>query len=1046
MIDICEMGVVSSLAGGGTGRRALRGARAVVASLAALLPILLLSAPASAQRPVRPSLVDSFRLGTGGDTLCQVQRVGVDPRAPGLFDRAYSIVCRDAAAPIGRLYAVRTDGGRAEARIAAGRADVGQCAPADAVTLTDVGTVVTQRCLAMNTLPFDVLSVSRGNTLFVAEGLAGYRSALELGLRTLVADRLVPGSISIALTGAGDARSFARAQAGSLDPALALAEGYRRNNAGNYAEASEFFDTLLQRSAAGQPATTDARDEYLINRALQLSDLGNYDQADALFAAAVERPDDPVSVRQHRNYRAIDLINRGEDDKALALLDRPIVMARAPVASNTIDPATARALNEAAPLATRLGIGRGELTPAERVVVLDAQTATLRGGILRAHGRKAEAAAALTAAATALEQLREGRVASVARLQAQVYTEQAALAESGGDQAEAERLLRLARAKIAGEYPASIALDAADARLAAYFARRGRTSEALDLFRSVTRSIGARGGASGIADLLQPYIALLVATLPSRPALADDLFVATQALLRPGVADTQATLARELSGGSGEAARLFRESLNQARQINIARVELERLTALPQPTAEDRAGIAADRARIAEIEAEQSVTQARLTAFPAYRAITTQALDLAGLRAVLRPGETYWKLTVVGDKVFALLVTQASARAWALPFGPVELAARVDALRAGIVRVEAGRTVTPPFDPAAARALFVALAGPAANELRASRHLVFEPDGAMLRLPVGLLIVDGAGVDRWRTRQTKAGADPFDLTGIDWLGARADVSVALSARAFRDVRVSAPSRAAGAYLGFGQNAPVSQFLQLTSYTPPAGAIDCAWPLSSWSNPISAAELVAAREIAGAARSLVVTGERFTDTDITSRRDLAAYRILHFATHGLVVAPRPQCPAIPALMTSFGAGGSDGLLTFGEVYDLRLDADLVILSACDTAGSADVAVTRAAGIETGGGNALDGLVRAFIGAGSRSVLASHWPVPDDYGATAALIGGLFTAPPGTAAAEALRLSQLRLQSRAETSHPYYWAGFALIGDGAQPVLRTASVPR
>ena len=96
----------------------------------------------------------------------------------------------------------------------------------------------------------------------------------------------------------------------------------------------------------------------------------------------------------------------------------------------------------------------------------------------------------------------------------------------------------------------------------------------------------------------------------------------------------------------------------------------------------------------------------------------------------------------------------------------------------------------------------------------------------------------------------------------------------------------------------------------------------------------------------------------------------------------------KCAAQPALLTSFGGDGSDGLLTFREIFDLHLDADLVILSACDTAGKASAAATQQAGLSTGGDVALDGLVRAFVGAGGRLVIASHWPVPDDFNATAA----------------------------------------------------------
>ena len=101
--------------------------------------------------------------------------------------------------------------------------------------------------------------------------------------------------------------------------------------------------------------------------------------------------------------------------------------------------------------------------------------------------------------------------------------------------------------------------------------------------------------------------------------------------------------------------------------------------------------------------------------------------------------------------------------------------------------------------------------------------------------------------------------------------------------------------------------------------------------------------------------------------------------------------------------------------------------------------------EAAGLGTGGEFALDGLVRAFVGAGGRMVIASHWPVPDDYEATQRLITGLFTAPPGTSTAGALRRAQRALMDEAETSHPYYWAGFAVVGDGAAPVLRP-SAPR
>jgi CHAT domain-containing protein len=129
-----------------------------------------------------------------------------------------------------------------------------------------------------------------------------------------------------------------------------------------------------------------------------------------------------------------------------------------------------------------------------------------------------------------------------------------------------------------------------------------------------------------------------------------------------------------------------------------------------------------------------------------------------------------------------------------------------------------------------------------------------------------------------------------------------------------------------------------------------------------------------------------------------------------------------------------------LLTFKDIFDLHLDADLVILSACDTAGQASAAATQQAGLSTGGDVALDGLVRAFVGAGGRLVIASHWPVPDDFDATERLMTGLFSAPPGTPTVTALRMSERQLMDDVKTSHPFYWSAFAAVGDGDIPVIR------
>ncbi len=230
-------------------------------------------------------------------------------------------------------------------------------------------------------------------------------------------------------------------------------------------------------------------------------------------------------------------------------------------------------------------------------------------------------------------------------------------------------------------------------------------------------------------------------------------------------------------------------------------------------------------------------------------------------------------------------------------------------------------------------------------------------------------------------------------------------------------------------------------------TRPVGAVasECDWPIAMWQTPISAEELRIAEARFGEAQSDLLTGASFTDAALlTNSERLDQYRVLHFATHGLVTAPRPDCPARPALVTSFAPDGSDGLLSFREIFDLKLDADVVILSACDTAGSATAAVSREAGIATGGNYALDGLVRAFVGAGARSVVASHWPVPDDYDATKRLVSGIVGAQPGQPLADALEKAQQGLMDDPRTSHPFYWAAFIILGDGAKPLIPTSAM--
>jgi CHAT domain-containing protein len=145
-------------------------------------------------------------------------------------------------------------------------------------------------------------------------------------------------------------------------------------------------------------------------------------------------------------------------------------------------------------------------------------------------------------------------------------------------------------------------------------------------------------------------------------------------------------------------------------------------------------------------------------------------------------------------------------------------------------------------------------------------------------------------------------------------------------------------------------------------------------------------------------------------------------VLAFATHGLLPGELPGLSK-PALALASDGEGSP-LLELDDVLMLRLRAQWVLLSACNTAAAAS---SDGQGAE----QAMSGLVRGFFFAGARSVLATHWAVESE--SAAALSAAVFSQAPAPRA-EQLRRAQLKLADGAEKwRHPYFWAGYALFGD-------------
>ncbi len=371
-----------------------------------------------------------------------------------------------------------------------------------------------------------------------------------------------------------------------------------------------------------------------------------------------------------------------------------------------------------------------------------------------------------------------------------------------------------------------------------------------------------------------------------------------------------------------------------------------------------------------------------------------------------------------------------------------------------------GRSVSerklPPFDAARAHALYTGLFGEVDDLIRDKRLLIV-PSGALTALPFQVLVTDKPA--------EAVPSQPAAYAKVAWLGQRNALTVLPTVASLKALRAHAKtSKAAEKFIGFGnplltgqdgndKRAWVKQRCPLPKVAVPARpvAVTLLQKLASlFRGGLANVDDIRKQsplpettdELCAVARSIGIDppdaalylGARATEAQVkqlSKSGKLARARIVHFATHGLIAGETAQLAksrAEPSLILTPPATASpldDGLLTASEVATLKLDADLVILSACNTAAGGTV-----------GGDAFSGLARAFFYAGARALLVSHWYVNSD--ATVALITKAFKAQkdrPGIGRAEALRVAMSALiKSGGRNAHPANWAPFVVVGEG------------
>lgn len=221
------------------------------------------------------------------------------------------------------------------------------------------------------------------------------------------------------------------------------------------------------------------------------------------------------------------------------------------------------------------------------------------------------------------------------------------------------------------------------------------------------------------------------------------------------------------------------------------------------------------------------------------------------------------------------------------------------------------------------------------------------------------------------------------------------------------------------------NAPKTQSEQSTDVQTALRDVEVA---SGWTK---IPRLLASRAEADAIMAAAPWGTGMKATDFDASRAMATspelhnYRIVHFATHGLLNNDHPELSGIVLSLVDQNGQPQNGFLRLHDIYNLDLPVDLVVLSACNTGLGKEVR-----------GEGLVGLTRGFMYAGAAGVVASLWKVDDD--ATAELMGHFYEAmfKEGLSPSAALRKAQLELSRQNRWSSPYFWAGFVIQGQYAE----------
>lgn len=512
-----------------------------------------------------------------------------------------------------------------------------------------------------------------------------------------------------------------------------------------------------------------------------------------------------------------------------------------------------------------------------------------------------------------------------------------------------------------------------------------------------------------------------------RAKLLDESFQAAQLMRASPVAAAVRNLGAIFAARTDDLADLARRrQALRDRNGAINRLMLQSLASADRIAALEAAWRDETAQNTAEIAKIDEALRAR---YPGYfDLISASPVDVGAAQALLRPGEALLLYAFAREESYVFLVTNDRIALHAVATTADALRKDVAALRESLSLegVTNGAGVKP-FDLALAQKLHDTLLGPLDGDLQGIDKLIVVPDGALESLPLSVLVV---------AQKDGAASEEESYRGATWLSDRFALSVLPSVDSLRALRREAHKvKASAPFLGFGNpqfaaaRIPETLTIALKGRGINPDGLKGLRPL-----PETEGEL---REIARAlgadpVRSLMVR-EQATETEVkgvSGSGRLKDTRVVAFATHALAadgaLALGFSEPGIVLTPPAAANDLDDGFLTATEITLLSMDADWVILSACNTAG-ADGAP---------GARPLSGLARAFFHAGARSLLVSHWPVESQSSAlTTTEMMRLRARDKTVGRAAALSRTQQKIRNETIYSHPAFWAPYVVVGDGS-----------